>query len=211
MHKVSVIVMIYNSGNNLNRCLNSIKNQTYTNIEVILVYMGDNDYFKQIINGYLRFDKRFKFINLDNKEFYDSINYATQKSTGKYILYVDSNNTWLDINMISFMIKKQEQYKSDAIQVDSYDVYYDKIIYDDKYIKEDGEGLILDNKYLMEELRENKRVKNDIWNKLYKTDLIKKMLLENKEKNNELQFIYTVMIIIERYIVLHEPLTYNIK
>ena len=82
---------------------------------------------------------------------------------------------------------------------------------ENKYIKEDGEGLILDNKYLMEELKENKRVKNFIWGKLYKADLIKKVLIENEEKNNESQFIYKVMTIIERYIILHKPLIYNIK
>ena len=211
MYKVSVIVPIYNSEDNLNRCLDSIRNQTYTNIEIILIDGGSTDNSKQIIKGYVRFDKRVKLLSVNNKEFYDLINYATEKSTGKYILYVDSNNTWLDENMISLMVEKQEKYKSDAIQVDSYDVYSDKLLYDDKYIKEDGEGLILDNKYLMEELKENKRVKNFIWGKLYKADLIKKVLLENEEKNNESQFIYKVMTIIERYIILHKPLIYNIK
>ena len=211
MYKVSVIVPIYNSENNLNRCLNSIRNQTYTNTEIILVDGGSTDNSIQIVKGYVRFDKRVKLLSVNDKEFYDLINYATEKSTGKYILYVDSNNTWLDENMISLMVEKQEKYKSDAIQVDSYDVDSDKLLYDDKYIKEDGEGLILDNKYLMEELKENKRVKNFIWGKLYKADLIKKVLLENEEKNNESQFIYKVMTITERYIILHKPLIYNIK
>ena len=210
MYKVSVIVLIYNSENNLNRCLNSIRNQTYTNTEIILVDSGSTDNSKQIVKGYVRFDKRVKLLNVDNKEFCDSINYATENSTGKYILYVDSNNTWLDANMISFMVEKQEKYKSDAIQVDSYDVYSDKLLYDDKYSKEDGEGLILDNKYLMEELKENKRVKDVIWGKLYKTDLIKKILLENKD-NNKLHLMFKIMNMIERYIILHKPLIYNIK
>lgn len=211
MYKVSVIVPIYNSENNLNKCLDSIKNQTYTNTEIILVDRGSTDNSKQIVRGYVRFDKRFKLFNVDNKEFYESINYATEKSAGKYILYVDSNNTWLETNTISFMVDKQEKYKSDAIQVDSYDVYSDKLLYDDKYTKEDGEGLILDNKYLMEELKENKRVKNVIWGKLCKADLLKKILIENKEENNESQWIYKAMTMIERYIILHKPLIYNIK
>ena len=140
MYKVSVIVPIYNSENNLNGCLNSIRNQTYTNTEIILVDGGSTDNSIQIVKGYVRFDKRVKLLSVNDKEFYDLINYATEKSTGKYILYVDSNNTWLDENMISLMVEKQEKYKSDAIQVDSYDVDSDKLLYDDKYIKEDVEN-----------------------------------------------------------------------
>ncbi|MEG2919417.1 MAG: hypothetical protein RR851_15990, partial [Clostridium sp.] len=72
-------------------------------------------------------------------------------ATGKYILYVDSKNSWLDTNMIKFMVEKVEKYSSDAVQVDAYDVHIDYLSYDDRYNEEDGEGLILDNKYLMEE------------------------------------------------------------
>ncbi|MCC3867213.1 glycosyltransferase family 2 protein [Terrisporobacter mayombei] len=211
MYKVSVIVPIYNAEENLNRCLDSIRNQTYTNMEIILVDSGSTDNSKKIAIGYVRFDKRIRLLNMERSKLCEAINYATEYATGQYMLYVDSKDSWLDKNMISLMVEKQEKYKSDAIQVDSYDVYFDKLLYDDKYIEEDGEGLILDNKYLMEELNINERVKNVIWGKLYKTDLIKKMILENEEKTNELQWIYEVMNIIERYIILHKPVIYNIK
>lgn len=211
MYKVSVIVPIYNAQKNLNRCLDSIRNQTYINMEIILVDNGSTDNSKQIAMGYVRFDKRIKLLNMESGKLCEAINYATEYATSQYILYVDSKDSWLDKNMISLMVEKQEKYKSDAIQVDSYDVYFDKLLYDDKYSEEDGEGLILDNKCLMEELKTNKRVKNVIWGKLYKTDLIKRMILENEEKTNELQWIYEVMNIIERYIILHKPAIYNIK
>lgn len=211
MYKVSVIVPFYNAQKNLNRCLDSIRNQTYTNMEIILVDNGSTDNSKQIARGYVRFDKTIQLLNMEGGKLCEAINYATECATGKYILYVDSKDSWLDKNMISLMVENQEKYKSDAIQVDSYDVYFDKLLYDDKYSEEDGEGLILDNKCLMEELKTNKRVKNVIWGKLYKTDLIKRMILENEEKTNELKWIYEVMNIIERYIILHKPAIYNIK
>ncbi|WP_343343353.1 glycosyltransferase family 2 protein [Terrisporobacter petrolearius] len=211
MYKVSVIVPIYNAEENLNRCLDSIRNQTYTNMEITLVENGSIDNSKQIAMGYVRFDKRIRLLNMESSNLCEAINYATQYATGQYVLYVDSKDSWLDKNMISLMVEKQEKYKSDAIQVDSYDVYFDKLLYDDKYSEEDGEGLILDNKCLMEELKINERVKNVIWGKLYKTDLIKKMILENKDKINELQWIYEAMNIIERYIILHKPAIYKIK
>lgn len=211
MYKVSVVVPIYNSEENLNRCLDSIRNQTYKNMEIILVDNGSTDNSKQIARGYTLFDKRVKLLNMEKVKLCEIINYASAYATGKYIIYVDSNDSWLNKSMINLMVEKQERYKSDAIQVDSYDVYFDKLLYDDRYNEEDGEGLILDNKCLMKELKANERVKNVIWGKLYKTDLIKRMIFENKEKTNELQWLYQVMCMIEKYIILHKPAIYNIK
>ena len=129
MYKVSVIVPIYNAEENLNRCLDSIRNQTYTNMEIILVDNGSTDNSKQIAMGYVRFDKRIRLLNMESGKLCEAINYATEHATGQYILYVDSKDSWLDKNMISLMVEKQEKYKSDAIQVDSYDVYFDKLLY----------------------------------------------------------------------------------
>lgn len=211
MYKVSVIVLIYNSEQNLGRCLDSIRNQTYKNIEIILIDNGSTDNSQQIIKGYARFDKRIKLLYMNNGKLYDEINYATEHATGQYVLYVDSNDSWLDKKMINLMVEKQEKYKSDAIQIDSYYVYFDKLLYDDRYNKKDGEGLILDNKCLMEELEINGRVKNVIWGKLYKINLIKRIVFGDEEKINELQWLYKLMSMIERYVILHKPVIYNIK
>ncbi|MEG2247017.1 MAG: hypothetical protein RSC84_06215 [Peptostreptococcaceae bacterium] len=132
-------------------------------------------------------------------------------ATGKYILYVDSKNSWLDTNMIKFMVEKVEKYSSDAVQVDAYDVHIDYLSYDDRYNEEDGEGLILDNKYLMEELKIQGRVKNFIWGKLYKTSLIKDMLCSKQMKVEESRWLYQALSRVDRYVILHRPMVYCIK
>lgn len=211
MYKVSVIVTIYNSEENLNKCLDSIRNQTYKNLEIILLDKGSTDNSLEIAKGYARFDPRVKLFNVDKLDTYDAINYATDNATGQYILYVDSRDTWLDTRAISLMVENQEKYSSDAIQVDSYDIYRGHQSYDDRYNDEDGEGLILDNKYLMEELEKNERVKNNIWGKLYKTDLIKEMLVTKQMKVEETRWLHNVMTLMERYIILHKPMIYYVK
>lgn len=211
MNKVSVIVPIYNCEDNLNKCLDSIRKQTYDNLQIILVDNGSNDNSKEIAKGYARFDSRVKLFNVKNLESYELIHHATDNSTGKYILYVDSQNSWLDKDAIKTMVENQEKYSSDVIQVDSYNVHDDRLYYDDRYNEEDGEGLILDNKYLMEEFKENQRVKNNIWGKLYKAELIKESLLRKQTQVQEGKFLYKVMSMADRGIILHKPMIYNIK
>ena len=87
MCKVSVIIPIYNSDRNLNKCLNSVRNQTHEDLEIILFDNGSTDNSKQIAKGYARFDKRVSLFNINNLEMHEVINYVTDNSTGEYILY----------------------------------------------------------------------------------------------------------------------------
>ena len=64
---ISVIVPVYNAEEYLEECLESIKNQTYTNIEVILVNDGSSDGSKEICEQYCEKDNRFKLVNQENQ------------------------------------------------------------------------------------------------------------------------------------------------
>ena len=211
MYKVSIVVTIYNSEENLNRCLDSIRNQTYNNLEIILVDNGSADNSLEIAKGYARFDKRVRLFNTSNLDTYNVINHVTDNATGEFILYVNSKDTWLDTNAISTMMEKQEKYSSDAIQVDSYEIYDGYKLYDDRDEEEDDDDLILDNKYLMEELEKNEKVTNTIWGKLYRTDLIKEMLVKKQMKVEERYWLRNVMTLVKRYIILNKPMVYYIK
>ena len=129
MCKVSVIIPIYNSDRNLNKCLNSVRNQTHEDLEIILFDNGSTDNSKQIAKGYARFDKRVSLFNTNNLEMHEVINYVTDNSTGEYILYVDSKNTWLDKNAIKIMIEKAEQFNSDIMQVDYHQVENNSLLH----------------------------------------------------------------------------------
>lgn len=211
MCKVSVIIPIYNSEQNLNKCLSSIRNQTYENLEVILFDNGSTDNSKQIAEGYARFDKRVRLFNVNNLQMNEIINYVTDNSTGEYVLYVDSRNSWLDKNAVKLMLDKVEKFNCDVMQVDYQQVYNDYLSYNIRMSEEDDEELILENKYLMEELKRERIIKNDIWCKLYKTDLIKEMLVTNKMKVEESQWMIKVMSQVNKYLILHKAMIYQIK
>ena len=89
---ISVIVPVYNAEEYLEECLESIKNQTYTNIEVILVNDGSSDGSKEICEQYCEKDNRFKLINQENQGQSVARNLGVAESVGEFIMFVDSDD-----------------------------------------------------------------------------------------------------------------------
>ena len=90
--KISIIVPIYNTAKYLPACLDSIVNQTYQNLEVILVDDGSTDNSGVIANDYAKKDHRIKIIHQKNSGQSAARNAGLAKATGKYIGFVDSDD-----------------------------------------------------------------------------------------------------------------------
>ena len=89
---ISVIVPIYNVEEYLEECLESIRNQTYTNIEVILVNDGSTDGSKEICERFCQQDNRFKLVTQENQGLSAARNRGVKESIGEYIMFVDSDD-----------------------------------------------------------------------------------------------------------------------
>ncbi len=89
---ISVIVPVYNVEEYLEECLESIKNQTYSNIEVILVNDGSTDNSQAICERYCQQDPRFHLINQENQGQSVARNNGVAASTGELITFVDSDD-----------------------------------------------------------------------------------------------------------------------
>ena len=89
---VSIIVPIYNVEKYLERCLLSIKEQTYTNIEVIMVNDGSKDTSRVIAEKYQRMDSRFMLVDKENGGLSSGRNYGMQYINGEYVSFVDSDD-----------------------------------------------------------------------------------------------------------------------
>lgn len=89
---ISVIVPVYNVEKYLEECLDSIQNQTYSDIEVILVNDGSTDKSKEICEKYCEDDNRFKLINQANQGQSVARNHGVAASTGEFIAFVDSDD-----------------------------------------------------------------------------------------------------------------------
>lgn len=93
---ISIIVPVFNVEKYILDCLNSIKKQTYTDFEVIIVNDGSQDKSVEIINKFLidNKDMRFKLYNKTNGGLSDARNYGTNLANGKYIIFLDSDDYW---------------------------------------------------------------------------------------------------------------------
>jgi len=91
--EISVILPVYNSGEYLEECIDSILNQTFGNFELIIVYDKSNDNSKEIIEKYLKVDKRIIFIENEKKSGHPAaINKGLGIARGRYIAKMDSDD-----------------------------------------------------------------------------------------------------------------------
>ena len=110
--KFSIIIPVYNTEMYLRKCLDSVKNQTYKNYEVIIINDGSTDNSLDIINEYTK-DKRFKVYNKKNSGLSNTRNYALKYVTGDYICFLDSDD-YYDPNLLQEVSKLKYEY--DIIQ-----------------------------------------------------------------------------------------------
>lgn len=122
--KISVIVPVYNVENYLRRCVDSIINQTYKNLEIILVDDGSPDNCPVICDEYAQKDSRIKVIHKENGGLSSARNCGMDMATGEYIGFVDGDD-WIESDMYKFLIENAEKYNSEISICGSYFNYQD--------------------------------------------------------------------------------------
>ena len=89
---ISIVIPVYKVELYLEKCIESIINQTYKNLEIIIVDDGSPDNCPQICDEYSKKDKRIKVIHKENGGLSDARNAGIDIATGKYIAFVDSDD-----------------------------------------------------------------------------------------------------------------------
>lgn len=144
--KVSVIVPIYNVEKYLEKCLHSIINQTYKNMEIILIDDCSKDNSLEICKNYLLKDKRVMLIKQQkNSGQVDSYVKGLQIASGESIVFIDSDD-WVDLSMIQKLVEKMKSDEADIVVCGCQKVYENKIIYEPELFD------IYKNSYLKEEV-----------------------------------------------------------
>lgn len=165
--KISIIIPVYNVEKYLRRCLNSIINQTYKDIEIILVDDGSTDNSGKICDEYKEKDNRIVVIHKENGGLSDARNAGIDIAKGKYIGFIDSDD-FADIRMYEILYNNLKNTDSDLSICNLYQFSDEKEVYG----TEDNEKITIYNK---KEFFEN--MYNDplnfvvAWNKLYKKEI----------------------------------------
>lgn len=113
--RVSVIIPVYNSEEYIGRCLDSVINQTYKNIEILAFNDGSKDNSLKILNEYqAKYPNVIKVINQENQGVAKTRNDGIKKATGKYVMFID-NDDYINTNYIETFVKEAEKEDLDII------------------------------------------------------------------------------------------------
>lgn len=186
---ISIVVPIYNVEQYLQKCVDSLINQTYKNLEIILVDDGSPDNCPKICDEYAKQDSRIKVIHKENGGLSDARNAGMNIATGEYISFIDSDD-WIKSEMIEDMYNRMIEDNSDLVS--------SGVLWAD----EDGveirnatvsENCVLNTEQAMTELINDGKLKQHVWNKLYKADLIKNIPFDKGKYHEDVFWSYKVI------------------
>ena len=187
MPKVSVIVPVYNVEKYVEKCLDTLVNQTLEDIEIIVVNDGSNDNSKDIIEKFIKkYPKKIVYLEKENGGLSDARNYGIPHATGKYIAFLDSDD-YAELNTYKDMYELAEAENSDMVECDFVWEFPDKSINDI--------GAIYNGKH---EMIEKARVV--AWNKLIKKEILEKNKIKFPKgyRYEDIEFTYKLVPYLER-------------
>lgn len=166
---ISVIVPIYNVEKYLARCVDSIVNQTYKNLEIILVDDGSPDRCPQMCDDYAEKDSRIKVVHKKNGGLSDARNAGMAVATGEYISFIDSDD-YVSDDFFECLLDVMNKENSDIAEC-SVVKFYEDNRFDE--LSDDLSVKTYDTQDAMSALIAENPFHQHVWNKLYKTELVK--------------------------------------
>lgn len=109
---ISVIIPCYNVEKYIDRCMESVLNQTYRKLEIILVDDGSTDGTRKICDRYSQMDARVKVIHKENRGLSSARNTGLNICQGEYIFFVDSDD-WITIDAVQYLYDLRKKYNAD--------------------------------------------------------------------------------------------------
>lgn len=185
--KISVIVPIYNVEKFLDRCVNSLLNQTLEDIEIILVDDESPDNCPKMCDDYAKLDSRIKVVHKKNGGLGYARNSGMEIAAGEYIAFVDSDD-YVDLDMFEAMYNAAAEHNADFVRVDNYKERTDGTVLNLNYLPPMREGV-----YNQTELREqllfpqlgmmpeddgSKYASCSVWRNIYRKEIIDKLGLK---------------------------------
>lgn len=160
MSKISIIIPVYNTGKHIEKCLNSIKNQTRKiDLEVIIINDGSTDDSENIVKQYIEKHKEFlniKYYSKENEGVAKTRNFGIEKATSDYIMFLDSDDyiepetfetlekyIEQDIDLIKFKLQRVDENDNVIEKVDG--PVFDKITGQEAFDELYGEDVLLDS------------------------------------------------------------------
>lgn len=207
--KISVIVPIYNVEQYLDKCVESLVNQTYKNLEIILVDDGTKDKSGEMADLWSIKDERIKVIHKENGGLSDARNAGMKIATGEYITFVDSDD-WINYKMYAILINNLEKYNAD-ISVCAVKKVYKEDVVNEKQVVNKEEICVFTSEEALENLLDEGIFKQTVWNKLYKREVIDGIYFEFGKIHEDEFWTYQIFGKCEKIVYTVEQLYYYLQ
>ena len=194
--KISIIICAYNREEYLKRCLNSVKNQTLKNIEIICADDGSTDNTLDVFRKYANKDHRFKFFTQKNSGPGVARNKAIKMATGEYIMFLDSDD-WIELNTCEELYKKVKLNDLDILLFlmknysEETGEYYEDSYYNLTPIPDDFENKVFSHEDISNIIFS---ISISACQKIYKRSLVKKVHFAEKLLFEDNPFFWGVML-----------------
>lgn len=173
-NKISIIIPVYNAEKYIGRCLESVVNQTYRNLEIICVDDGSTDNSYKIIEEKAKQDNRIILIKQKNQGVSIARNTAIENLTGDYIMFLDSDD-YMEQNMCEIMYKAINEFETDVIRCNYNRVYENGISFKNK-----NNNLPMKHKIYKEEIMKDilpefikGNIRSYLWLLIIKSEIVK--------------------------------------
>lgn len=193
---ISVIVPVYKVEKYINKCISSIINQTYQNIEIILVDDGSPDQCGRICDEWAEKDDRIRVIHQENKGLSAARNKGIEAAGGEYLAFVDSDD-YIEVEMLE-QLYYEAQKASALLAICNYIYEFENDLKSREHCSDQSyqisEDCVLSGQQLMEYMNDGKFAFGVVsWNKLYKRELFHTVRFPVRKKHED-EYVFHLII-----------------
>lgn len=195
MELISIIVPVYMVESYVEECIQSIITQTYSNLQIILVDDGSKDRCPQICDEYAKKDPRIEVVHKENGGLSDARNTGIKRARGEYVFFVDSDDC-LESDTIETLYALAKEKAADVVECEINYVFKDHVVRNDT-----GNILVLDGRVACEKfLDRSLDIKSMVPNKLYRSEIVKKVPFEVGRLHEDMYFTYQALYLCHTYV-----------
>ena len=206
--KISVIIPVYNSCSYLGACINSIRNQSYENVEIILVDDGSTDGSEKACDQFAEKDNRIIVIHQKNSGTSVARNTGLRAASGDYIMFMDNDDYWNDTFCLEKIVEQLNESNADVLMFSTIDYWQ----YEEKYVypAKIGSRSNIVGKNKEQSLRyliENGLLYRAVWSKVIKKEMIERNSLYFLEgiRNEDSEWTGKMLLCAESYDWFEQP------
>lgn len=202
MEKISILVPVYNAEKYIEKCIKSIINQTYKNIEIVLIDDESKDDSLKIMRKMQKQDERIKIVSIENKGVADARNKALENATGTFVTFVDSDDT-IEKDYLEILYNNLKKYDADIAVINCKNIIEETgaILHKDFGIKQIKEYTSTE---AVKDLFYYNFLRHSPWGKLYKKNVWDNLKFPLGKNYEDLAIIYKTFLNANKIIYIPE-------